>query len=128
METLIIEKTKTTPHILFDKNLGRFEITGRSLPEDVIEFYKPVIEWVKKYLENPNPETVLTFEIEYLNTSSSKAILDIIYLLKFPYDKGFDVKVNWKVFDEDEDLMELGEDYSSFVPVPFTFSKLVGIN
>ena len=43
MEPLIIEGTSKTPHIRFDAEQGRLELKGRSIPENSIDFYRPLI-------------------------------------------------------------------------------------
>ena len=49
METLQIEGTPKTPSIKFDYNNALLEIKGRSIPENSIEFYKPLVDWLDKY-------------------------------------------------------------------------------
>jgi hypothetical protein len=120
LEPLIIQETKDTPRIHFDAQKGKFEIAKLSLPEDAIEFYRPVIEWLKKYMENPNPETVFDFNIEYFNTASSKQIIQILLLLE-QLNKRSKVKVRWHYRDIDEDMKEIGEEYASIINVDFEF-------
>ena len=126
MEPLIIEETKSTPRIEFDQSKGIFQIRGKSLPEDVMHFYKPVLDWFQKYLENPNPTTILEIELEYFNTASSKIVFEIIKLLKVPSANGKDVKVHWRHNEDDEDNLEVGQDYASLVKVPFIFTAYTG--
>ena len=126
MESLIIEESKTTPRIEFDQSKGIFKIKGKSLPEDVMHFYRPVIDWFQTYLESPNPTTILEIELEYFNTASSKIIFEIIKLLKVPATNGIDVKVNWRHNEDDEDNLEVGQDYASLVNVPFIFTPYTG--
>ena len=64
MEILNLKGTEDTPSIILDKKNGIFEISGRSLPEDSAEFYKPVIEWIKAYSSDSNPGTDFTFKLE----------------------------------------------------------------
>ncbi len=66
MEILNLEGTEDTPKIILDKKNGIFEISGRSLPEDSAEFYRPVLEWIEKYGE---------IQILPLNLYSSWSIL-----------------------------------------------------
>ena len=65
MEPLSIKSTEDTPKIILDPLKELFEISGRSLPEDVNQFYKPVIDWFKDYLDNPNPKTVLIMNLQW---------------------------------------------------------------
>ena len=53
METLLIEGSAKTPTIKFDAEQGIIEIKGRSIPENSIEFYKPLIDWLEKYSGKP---------------------------------------------------------------------------
>jgi len=118
LEPLYIPETRDTPRIQFDPEKGIFEISKLSLPEDAIEFYRPVIEWLKKYMENPNPETVFDFKIEYFNTASSKQLIQILLLLE-QLNKKSKVKVRWHYKDIDEDMKELGEEYANLINVDF---------
>jgi hypothetical protein len=117
MKPLIIEATDETARIIFDKDKGVFEITGRSLPEDSAEFFEPVLEWVKEYKKDPNPSTEVVFKLDYFNTASSKFIQDILAQLE-----GVDgVKVSWYYFEDDESMEEAGTEFSEFVHIPFEF-------
>ncbi|MCB0489011.1 MAG: DUF1987 domain-containing protein [Cyclobacteriaceae bacterium] len=115
MEILNIEGAEDTPKIILDKGNGIFEISGRSLPEDCAEFYKPVLEWIRSYSGDSNASTDFVFNLEYFNTASSKLILDILSALN-------DVKgttVFWHYQEDDEDMMEAGEEYRDLVEMPF---------
>ncbi len=117
MEILNLKGTEDTPTILLDKKNGIFEISGRSLPEDSAEFYKPVIEWINTYATAANPATEFAFKLEYFNTASSKLILDVLSALE--EIKG--VKVIWYFHDDDEDMEEAGQEFSELVEIPFEF-------
>lgn len=117
MEIIHLEGTEDTPKILLDQKNGIFEISGRSLPEDSAEFYKPVLEWLDVYIENPNPTTNWVFKLEYFNTASSKLILDVLSKLEdIP-----NITVSWYFHEDDEDMEEAGEEFSELVELPFEF-------
>jgi hypothetical protein len=117
MEILNLEGAEDTPKIILDKTNGIFEISGRSLPEDCAEFYKPILEWISKYGSNPNPKTNFAFKLEYFNTASSKLILDILSKLEdIP-----GISVSWYYDEDDEDMQEAGEEFSELVEIPFEF-------
>ncbi len=118
MKPLIIEATADTPKIHFDPDKKIFEIAGLSLPEDALEFYKPVLEWLEKYAENPLPETVFDFKLEYFNTASSKQLIQILMFLEKLNQKS-KVKIRWHYKDIDEDMRDLGEEYSEIIKVDF---------
>lgn len=117
MEALKIAGTEDSPHITLD--LPLMEISGRSLPEDVNTFYEPVLSWIEEYSKNPQESTVFNFKLSYFNTASSKVILDILTQFEEMIEEGHRVLVRWHYPDEDEDMMEAGEEYADMVEVPF---------
>ena len=104
MKSLIIEPTSSTPAIQF-KTDGRLLIEGRSLPENVMNFYSPLIDWVGKL----TAQTVkLDINMEYLNSASTKKMLEFLKVL----DANNHIKtlvVNWHYEADDEDTLENGQ-------------------
>jgi hypothetical protein len=119
MEILKIEGTEDSPQIVLDKESNILEITGRSLPEDVNTFYEPMMSWIEEYAKVPLDVTVFNFKLTYFNTASSKIILDILTQFEEMIEEGHEVMVRWHYLEEDEDMMEAGEEYSEMVDVPF---------
>lgn len=119
METIKIAGTEDTPKVVLDPENGEFEISGRSLPEDVASFYNPVLDWLEKYVHEPNDKTVFNFKLVYFNTASSKLLLDILMKLETLQENGKEILVKWHFSEEDEDMEEAGEEYSDIVDVPF---------
>jgi len=119
MEVIKIKGTDDTPNVVLDADNGIFEISGRSLPEDVAAFYEPILDWLDSYAETPNEKTVFDFKLEYFNTASSKLLLDILLKLEDMVEDGKDVLVRWHFPDDDEDMEEAGEEYADIVDVPF---------
>jgi hypothetical protein len=117
MEILNLEGTADTPKIILDKGNGIFEISGRSLPEDSVEFYRPVLEWINAYAKAPNAKTFFSFKLEYFNTSSSKLILDVLSALE--EIKGMEIE--WCYAEDDEDMEEAGKEFSELVEIPFAY-------
>jgi hypothetical protein len=125
MELLNIEGTPKTPTVTMNPNTGVIEIKGRSIPENSIEFYRPVVEWLDEYAKNPQPNTVVNVQLEYFNTSSSKCILDVFKKLEVLKKNQKDVIINWYYEEDDEDMLEAGEDYESIIKVPFKMIQIV---
>ena len=117
MEILNLEGAEDTPKIILDKKNGIFEISGRSLPEDSAEFYRPVLEWIEVYRGEPSASTEFVFKLEYFNTASSKLILDVLSALEDI--KG--MRITWYFHEDDEDMEEAGEEFSELVEIPFEF-------
>ncbi len=124
MEPIIIEGTPKTPTVKFDSAQGIFEIKGRSIPENSVEFYKPLVDWLESYKESPLPKTVVNIRLEYFNTSSSKCILDVFKKLETIHKAKNEVEVNWYYEEDDEDMLEAGEDYESIIRVPFKMVEI----
>jgi hypothetical protein len=118
MESITIKGTAKTPTVEFSPE-GIVGIKGRSIPENSIEFYKPLVEWLDAYGENPKEVTEVNIQLEYFNTSSSKCILDVFKKLEVIHKNGNEVKINWYFEEDDEDMLEAGEDYQSIIKVPF---------
>lgn len=121
MKKLVFEPTNETPKVILDKDNGVFEFSGSSLPEDVIAFYKPIIKWFETYINEPNELTTIVFNFEYYNTSSSKMVLRLLEMLKDMHRKGKNVEIHWHHLEDDEDMIEAGEDYSENIRIPFKF-------
>jgi hypothetical protein len=119
MQAIKIKGSDDTPNVILDKDNGIFEISGRSLPEDVAAFYEPILEWLEAYAEDPLEKTIFNFKLEYFNTASSKLLLDVLLKLEDMYDDGKDILVRWHFPDDDEDMEEAGEEYADIVEVPF---------
>ena len=125
MEPIFIEGTPKTPTVKFDADQGLVEIKGRSIPENSIEFYKPLVDWLEKYAENPKELTKVNVQLEYFNTSSSKCILDVFKKLEAIHKAKNEVIINWYYEEDDEDMLEAGEDYESIIKVPFKMVEIV---
>jgi len=119
METLRIEGTEDSPEVIFDLDANILELSGRSLPEDVITFYTPIVRWIVEYTKNPLENTVFNLKLTYFNTASSKVILDILTHFEDMMEEGHAVLIRWHYPDDDEDMQEAGEEYSDMVDLPF---------
>jgi len=119
MNTLRIEPADDSPQVILDKENNIFEISGKSLPENVVEFYRPVMDWLQEYRKDPGPKTELTLKLIYFNTASSKMILDILMVLEEMAEAGHEVVVRWMSLKSDEDMQEAGKEYEEMVDVPF---------
>ncbi|MBK3516230.1 DUF1987 domain-containing protein [Carboxylicivirga marina] len=121
MEVINIAGTDDTPNVILDKDNAKFEISGRSLPEDVNMFYEPILEWIDGYAEAPADKTEFHFKLEYFNTASSKVILDILLKFEEIVENDNDVVIKWHYHEEEEDMLEAGEEYADIVEIPFDY-------
>jgi len=119
MEAIVIEGTPKTPKVHFDAQGGTLLLKGRSIPENSIEFYRPLVDWLDAYSAAPKGKTVCDIQLEYFNTSSSKCLLDLFKKMEQMSNSGNDIVINWYYEEDDEDMLEAGEDYQSIINVPF---------
>jgi hypothetical protein len=116
MDEIFLKGTQKTPEVRFSAGEGKLELKGRSIPENSLDFYKPLIDWLDEYASNPQAETNFHIQLEYFNTSSSKCLLDLFKRLENMRGK---VMIHWYYEQDDEDMLEAGEDYEAIINVPF---------
>ena len=121
MEPLRVLETSYSPEINLDKDRNRFEFIGKSFPEDVKEFYDPIIAWFKEYVAEPNRETIVLLKLEYFNTASSKKLVDILTVLQEIHKQRKTVIIHWYYRTNDDDMMESGETFAEIVGLPFKY-------
>ncbi len=121
MTTLRIEPEDDTPMVNLSKEKEVFEISGKSMPEDVVFFYQPVLDWMDAYKADPLEKTVFDFKLIYFNTASSKLILDLLMHLEEIQEKGNEVLVRWHSLKTDEDMHEAGEEYADMTDLKFEY-------
>jgi len=121
MKILSYQPEGYLPGILLDRGSGKFEISGKTCPEDAIEFYEPVFNWLDEYAQDPLEQTIFDFRLTYFNTVSSKILMMIMLRLEELSEEGNNVKVRWFYPEDDEDLEEAGQDFESMVDIDFEF-------
>lgn len=111
MDDIKIAATERTPEIDFDFVAGVFSIKNESYPEDVTEFYGPVIEQFRVWLEDQSGSDItFNFELIYFNSSTAKVIMDLFDMLEESATDN-NVTVNWIYEADDDNMEELGEDF-----------------
>jgi hypothetical protein len=123
MNTFLLEATAKTPLVSLDAASGILRLEGKSIPENSVEFYRPILEWLDQYAGSPASETILELSLEYFNTSSSKCLLDVFRKLEMLNSSG-NVAIRWYYDEEDEDMKEVGEDYQALLKVPISLIAL----
>ena len=119
MEIMRLAGTDESPDVILDKSTNEFKFEGKSLPEDVREFYTPIHQWIDDYVLEPNDNTVVEFNMEYFNSASSKQILDVLERFAVLAENGKAISVKWYFSEDDEDMEDAGESYADIVEVPF---------
>ncbi len=123
MQHIEIEPTYKSPRVIFNPQKGSFLIQGKSILVNVEEFYRPLLNWMDDFVANPPIQTIeFTFDIEYFNLASSKRFLFFLMKVNEMKEQGVLVNVNWNYLSNDKYALEMGEDLSQMLSLPFKFS------
>jgi hypothetical protein len=122
MDAIILNATVDTPKIICNTD-GTISIIGRSLTEDPVAFYKPILEWVNQLTSE---KIEINVRLEYLNTSSSMQLFNLIELAKNNQWKK-NILVRWFYDMNDEDSFSLGKEYESMLEIPFEFFNFLDL-
>lgn len=123
MKPLIIEPTAESLGVSLKS--GLLEFSGRSIPEDPMKLFTPILEWIEEYIKNPPDSTSINLKFEYINTSSSKHLLNILETLNRAYDKGTNnMKITWSYEIGDDDMYELGKFIESMINIPMDYIEV----
>lgn len=129
MDSFIIAPAEDSPSVNFDTTANHFVISGASRPENSRAFYTPIINWIADYetvlasrkkAGNDKP-LVFVFRFDYFNSSSAKFILDILLILKRFTDNGYEAKVEWVCDKRDEDMLDMGREFSELAELGFDY-------
>jgi len=123
--SLSIEATIKTPSISLDSSNGNISISGISIPENPMEFFKPLDQELESYINQPSPLTNLEFKLEYFNTSTTLIIRNVIRKLA-SISNLTKLNVKWYFENDDEDMQEAGDEFKMlFKDVDF---DIIGVN
>ena len=121
MQRYELKQSSKSPKIILDHEKGEMFLGGRSIPDNALDLFGPMLDWASKYIEDPQKMTKITFDFEYYNTASSKSILEFLLIMNELQKKSCEIKVYWHYKEDDDDMMEEGEVYSDIVNIPFEF-------
>ncbi len=118
MAELKIPQTTTTPLICFDEASTTLRISGESYPENSFAFYAPILDWVKQQLLDSG-SLVIEFTITYMNSSSTKCMLDLLDIMEEAHAGSAKVSIIWNYDPENPRSFELAEEFCEEVSFPF---------
>ncbi|MFY0627972.1 MAG: DUF1987 domain-containing protein [Reichenbachiella sp.] len=128
MEGYFIRSSRVTPSVYFNPKKELLDLRGRSNPENPLTFYNFLLTNLDNYSTLDAPKIIVNMAFEYFNTSSSKCLFLLLSKLNNINQQGKKVIVNWYHEEDDEDMKESGEDYSSFFDYEFNLIKVPVIN
>jgi hypothetical protein len=78
-----------------------------------------VLQWVKDYFNNPKENSTISIQLEYVNSGSSKYLLELLHMIEGMHKSGKTCEIKWYFEEDDEAVLELGKHYQSIIDVPF---------
>ncbi len=114
-----IKEQIDTPYVLLDPDTGICEISGKSYPEDIYEFYTQLVDWFEDYSFNGKKDLVVNMRLRYFNSSSQK-IYNVIFE-KLMDVKDFKTTINWFYDREDEEILENGKIFEGLTGLKFNY-------
>jgi hypothetical protein len=118
-DIITIEPSEDTPKIILDYNKPEIVIKGASFPEDAIQFYTPVIVWLKEFGESFTKTLVVEFNFSILSSASNKMVFEILLRLEKLKEKGKEVYVKWMYAGYDEDMYDEGRGFKDSMNIKF---------
>lgn len=119
MNHIVSAGNMKSPRVNLDPDKGLVELGGRSIPENTESVYRPLIEWMEEYKEQPQEKTVVKIDFEYFNSSSAKYLIRFLEYFSTLKKSGYEVVINW--FYDDDELLEYGEDFQDVLEMKFNF-------
>jgi hypothetical protein len=130
MEILQISKTEFTPDVTFNPITNELVFEGVSRPENVAEFYTPIIDWVANYesvlyknhvLAGKKFDVRVIFKFSYFNSSSAKMIFTLLESIRRINMMGYKIQIEWYYDEGDDQMKEDGDELSEAIDIPFDF-------
>jgi hypothetical protein len=119
MELLYRASTKSSPEVDFNPDTGILKLSGQSYPENASAFYQDLFSWLKDYLPAACGRIVVELSLSYMNTSSTKCLMDMIYMLEDAFNTGADICINWHYTAKNRSMRECGEEFREELSVQF---------
>lgn len=111
MQKIDIQKTISTPHMIIDEENNYLMLSGESFPENIVNFYEPLLGWLDSYLESDFSTLTFDCSLVYFNSSTSKLLMNILNAMNEAAARGKKVIVNWHSSKENDVIIECGEEF-----------------
>ncbi len=119
LDSLVVERTASTPSVDFNAETGLLVLNGESYPENSFDFFRPLLEWVRTFLSGSQGPVRLQIGLTYMNTSSIKSMMDLLDLLEDAHASSREVTVTWYYDEENDRALEMAEEFREEVTLPF---------
>ncbi|MBI9066656.1 MAG: DUF1987 family protein [Salinivirgaceae bacterium] len=94
------------------------DYTGSLLSTDSLGFFEGLFNMANDYIKSQPNKTLLKFNIEYFNTSSSKLLLNLLIQFEELLTMGKDVYLEWHYEEDDFDMYDAGKTYEASIKIP----------
>jgi hypothetical protein len=119
MNTLDLPQTRTTPRVLFVPETRTLTLQGESYPENSFQFFEPILSWVDDYLAQGHEAITIAVDMPYMNSSSTKCMLDLLDRFEDAYRRGQPILMHWSYDPENGRALDLAEEFREEVTFPF---------
>ena len=125
MKNLLISKDRkgneVFPIIELNAETGICTISGNSYMQNVRQFFKPVIDWFTEYTSTKKGDLLLIYNLQNLNTGTSRVLFEILEILQTYKSIGAKVKIKWNVTDKPgmhiDDIIDLTSEFGIDIEV-----------
>ncbi len=124
LEKYIIQSEEDTPEIILDPEDGILKFKGKSIPENAVSFYKPIIDWLHSYKENPADHTQISFEFDYYNTATDRQLVKILLILE-EISKNNSVDIDWYYNTGDISMLNDGRKFKELIDLNIEIIELI---
>ncbi len=117
MENLYIAPTPSSPEVDFKFDARSLSLRGESYPENAAAFYGDIIARLKEFLSGQKDISLeVNIALAYFNSSSTKMLFNLIEALSNAAEDGNQVRLNWFHDEEDDTILEFGQELSEDFP------------
>ncbi len=121
---LSLAPSASTPAVKADWEQGVLSMVGESYPENTYEIFDEIISWVESFLGECDRPLHVELQLNYLNTSSIRAMIDIFDRLQAAHDAGRSLSVNWLYDSRNPRSAEMGEEFKEDYTFDFAIAVL----
>jgi SiaC family regulatory phosphoprotein len=121
---VIQEELKNCPGIIYYPVTNKLEMIGRSIPENPELIFRRLDNWITQHFEK-NGGLDINFQLEYINSGSSKYLYEILKRLTAFGRSGKLIVMKWRYEEDDEAMLELGEHYRDSAGIPLEMEMIV---
>jgi hypothetical protein len=117
--------TREFPGIMVKERLKKIEISGYSRMTNTFEYYENLLKMLESHFYSFKKTLIIDFRFEYLNTSSTKWLFQMLTSFQNSVlAKGL-VEINWYYEEDDETIQETGDILKSLLKIPFHLKQVL---